>query len=87
MIPNLPIVPAKPFVPSYYDYHMNQDRVSYDSRHGSSSVPKNDSFSLEILGLKLDFDDLIIIGLLFFLYSEGNNDQMLYIVLVLLLLS
>ena len=42
---------------------------------------------LEILGIKLYFDDLIIISLLFFLYSEGVNDYYLFITLILLLLG
>ncbi len=41
----------------------------------------------EILGIKLYLDDIIILGLLFFLYQEGVQDQMLYIALILLLLS
>ncbi|MCI8759881.1 MAG: hypothetical protein HFJ34_01940 [Clostridia bacterium] len=41
----------------------------------------------EILGIKLYLDDIIILGLLFFLYQEGVQDQMLYMALVLLLLS
>lgn len=42
---------------------------------------------LEILGIKLYFDDILIIGLLFFLYSEGVKDDFLFIVLILLLLG
>ena len=41
----------------------------------------------EILGIKLYFDDLLILGLLFFLYSEGNQDQELFFALILLLFS
>lgn len=41
----------------------------------------------EILGIDLYLDDIIILGLLFFLYKEGVQDEMLYISLVLLLLS
>ena len=41
----------------------------------------------EIFGIKLFFDDLIIISLLFFLYSEGVNDYYLFITLILLLLT
>ena len=42
---------------------------------------------LEILGMNLYLDDLIIIGLLFFLYTEGVQDEILFIILILLLLS
>lgn len=41
----------------------------------------------EIFGLKLYFDDILLISLLFFLYSEGVDDINLYIALILLLLS
>ncbi len=41
----------------------------------------------EIFGLKLHFDDLLIIALLFFLYQEDVKDTYLYISLILLLLS
>lgn len=42
---------------------------------------------LEILGISLYLDDLIILGLLFFLYKEGVKDDMLFLSLILLLLS
>ena len=41
----------------------------------------------EILGIQLYLDDIIILGLLFFLYQEEVQDEMLYISLILLLLS
>lgn len=41
----------------------------------------------EILGIHLYLDDIIIIGLLFFLYNEGVQDEMLFIALILLLLG
>ena len=42
---------------------------------------------IEILGIKLYLDDLIIIGLLFFLYKEKVQDEILFGILLLLLLS
>lgn len=42
---------------------------------------------LEILGIKLYLDDIIILGLLFILYTEEVKDEMLFICLLLLLLS
>lgn len=41
----------------------------------------------EVLGIKLYLDDIIILGLLFFLYQEGVQDEMLFIALILLLVS
>lgn len=42
---------------------------------------------LEILGLKLYLDDLIIIGILFLLYKEDVQDEMLFLTLILLLIT
>lgn len=42
---------------------------------------------IEILGISLYLDDLIILGLLFFLYQENVKDDMLFISLIMLLLS
>ncbi len=41
----------------------------------------------EILGIQLYLDDIIILGLLFFLYKEGVQDELLFITLILLLVS
>ena len=41
----------------------------------------------EILGISLYLDDIIILCLLFFLYTDGVQDELLFIVLILLLLS
>ena len=41
----------------------------------------------EVFGIKLYIDDLIIIGLLFFLYTEDSEDHLLFIALIMLLLS
>ena len=41
----------------------------------------------ELFGLKLYFDDILLICLVFFLYNEGVKDYYLFISLILLLLS
>lgn len=49
---------------------------------------KNESNALfEVFGIKLYFDDILLISLIFFLYSEGVKDDYLFISLILLLLS
>ena len=50
---------------------------------------KNDfeNHFIEILGLRLYFDDILLISLIFFLYEENIHDQLLFICLILLLLS
>lgn len=55
-----------------------------------NTIPDSNNNSeqyFEILGLKLYFDDLLIIALLIFLYQENVKDNYLYIALILLLLS
>lgn len=48
---------------------------------------KQDKPIFEIFGIKLYFDDLLIIAILFFLYKEECTDDSLFIILILLLLS
>lgn len=52
-----------------------------------TSRNNSDDTIINIMGIKLAFDDLIILGLLFLLYMENVDDIFLYIVLILLLLS
>lgn len=58
---------------------------SYDSSSRSNSSPDTQYF--DIFGIRLYFDDILILCLLFFLYQEEVNDQLLFIALLLLLLS
>ena len=44
-------------------------------------------YTLNVFGLTLHFDDILIICLLIFLYNEKVQDNLLFISLVLLLLS
>lgn len=48
------------------------------------TIPNN---YLEIAGIKLFSDDIILICLIVFLYNEKVKDQFLFIILILLLLS
>ena len=54
--------------------------------NSSESVGKDD-FVFELFGIKFHQDDLLLIGLIFFLYTEGVKDDFLFIALILLLLS
>lgn len=42
---------------------------------------------IEIMGYKISFEDLLLLGIIFCLYKEGVEDQLLFICLLLLLLS
>lgn len=63
---------------------INQHQNNQNSNNCNSD---NNKALFEIFGIKLYMDDLIIIGLLYFLYQENVKDEMLYIVLFLLLFS
>ncbi len=57
---------------------LKQDRSKHEA---------NDNVWLDILGIKLYFDDVLILSLLFFLYKEEVKDEGLFLALVLLLIS
>ena len=48
---------------------------------------ENNTSSINLLGFKFYSDDILIFCILFFLYTEGIKDEMLFICLILLLLS
>lgn len=59
---------------------------NYEKKYYSDSA-FNSNNCFEIFGIKLFFDDLLILALLFILYKEDVKDSSLYIVLILLLLN
>ena len=52
-----------------------------------SSKQKDDNFLFDLFGIKLYFDDVLILSLLFFLYKEEVKDEGLFLALVMLLIS
>jgi hypothetical protein len=61
-----------------------------DSKKSENSECDNSESSecfFEIFGLKLHFDDVLIICILFFLYTEEVHDEELFLCLILLLIS
>ena len=74
-----------------YDKTSKKDkkRTSNFANFNISALLENDINTpiLEIFGIKLYLDDLIIIGLLFFLYKEEVQYEILFGILLLLLLS
>lgn len=57
------------------------------SSSNSASDQENRGDFFDIFGIRLYFDDILLICLIFFLYKEGVEDQSLFISLILLLLS
>lgn len=47
----------------------------------------SDNVWLDLFGIKLYFDDVLILSLLFFLYKEEVKDEGLFLALILLLIS
>ncbi len=79
----------------YYNsqIHKNSKNINEKNKPDESKVfNSSDSVShenpiFELFGIKLFFDDILLISLIFFLYNEGVKDQSLFIALILLLLS
>lgn len=77
---------------NYNDTVMNKQNCPPSQKNHNHSIPNNcdekfDSDFFEIFGLKLYFDDILLICMIFFLYNEGVQDQMLFVALILLLIS
>ncbi len=79
-----------------YEQNLRDDRIKEkysDSNHynkcqqNRKPINNYDTPVFEIFGIKLFFDDVLIIALIFFLYNEGVRDDMLFISLILILLS
>ena len=74
---------------THFERHENRTKTNnipfsfnIESIMGDGSSP-----IIEIMGIKLYIDDILILVLLFLLYKEEVKDEMLYISLILLLLS
>ena len=66
----------------------NKKANDFETKRSQSSASSNDDRPVfEIFGIKLYFDDILLISLIFFLYNEGVKDESLFIALILLLLS
>lgn len=66
-------------------------KISINKKDDFNNKDRNSSSSenvlFEIFGIKLHYDDILLICLIFFLYKEGVKDESLFISLILLLLS
>ena len=67
--------------------YAKQQKSSSENESSSVSSSHEDRDCFEIMGIKLYFDDILLICIIFFLYSEGVQDDMLFMALILLLLS
>lgn len=71
------------------DSNPNQKKHSLPSENVFHDKHQPEEFEcfFELFGLKLHFDDVLIICILFFLYNEDVHDYELFLCLILLLLS
>ena len=67
-------------------HNNNVSKKAENSENFKSSSESSDYF-FEIFGLKLHFDDVLIMCILFFLYKEDVHDEELFLCLILILLS
>lgn len=74
---------------NYEPHHYKEDNFNSTNK-STDSVNKNFSNNndcFEIFGIKLYYDDALLISLIFILFKEGVEDTELFIALILLLLS
>lgn len=66
--------------------NVNSNECHFDKQQNKSNNNNND-YLFDLFGLKIYTDDVLLVSLIYFLYSEGVKDEGLFIVLILLLLS
>lgn len=89
-IHNPPSYTSKPVTPNYTfssPYSKNTNKFSNQPQISPSPNISKDSPIFNILGLNLYFDDLLILCLIFFLFTEKTNDYFLILILFLLLMD
>ena len=80
-------------IPNYYKESITHSNISEEAESSRSFTQKNksnkniDNYLFDLFGLKIYHDDVLLVSLIYFLYSEGVKDDGLFIVLILLLLS
>ena len=67
------------------DSSHNKTTDNHSNNRNSATIDAD--YFFELFGLKLYFDDILLMCLLFFLYNEGVRDDELFISLILLLLT
>ena len=80
---------------NYYKNNTNNNQINYnkneqlilDNKKSENNDSSDSEHVFEVFGIKLYFDDVLIISLLILLYNEGVKDYSLFISLILLLIS
>ena len=77
--------PRNPFFPGfYYNSNFKKEKSITKPIYFGNTLSDSEQALFEFFGINLYLDDLIILGLLFFLYKEKVDDQFLYMILLLL---
>lgn len=71
---------------SKYAIEKNNSKKNNETQKNENNNT-SESTIISILGLQLNFDDILLICLIIFLYNEKTNDTYLFLALILLLLS
>ena len=70
---------------------INKNNCQFDNKEDSNKKKfvqdSKEVVWLDLFGIKLYFDDVLILSLLFFLYKEEVKDEGLFLALVMLLIS
>lgn len=66
---------------------VEQKNNDFHNEKKDSEITESSESFFEIFGLKLYFDDILIICILFFLYNEKVHNEELFVCLILLLIS
>lgn len=69
-----------------YNCESNLQETNFKKQKNKSNN-NTDDYLFDLFGIKLYTDDVLLVSLIYFLYSEGVKDESLFIVLILLLLS
>jgi len=69
------------------DNRLKETKTEDSTTEQTNRLDESSECLFEVFGLKLYFDDILIMCILYFLYTEGVQDQELFICLILLLLS
>lgn len=72
-------------VNSFTDFSEIQNSINLKTKNKSNK--NNEDYLFDLFGLKIYSDDVLLVSLIYFLYSEGVKDDGLFIVLILLLIS
>lgn len=86
-VPNTVQYSAVTDFPNNRPYFDSKEGNCKDFKQKNKSNKYTDDYLFDLFGLKIYNDDVLLVSLIYFLYSEGVKDDGLFIVLILLLLS